>query len=283
MTEHADPLEERLRRYVGTAQWVPLSRDLAASTLADLRRRRQAQRRTSLLRAASMLATAAVAGGLIAVTLEGHLHRNAGSSPPGAAVTPSLSASASARPTAVSSPTPLGSPGSGPPLFTENWSGDTVGSRPDDGWVVEQGSATVAVVSDVKVVHTGAGATALSNGSNSWTSVQLRVQVRLDAAASMAEVALRYRDPLNHDSCTLGAGRLVLSRVVGGVRTELAAIAVSEPPGQAVDLGIAASGAMLQCGIGGGASVTATDATLSSGRIAILSSGSIDVGQVAVR
>lgn len=213
--------------------------------------------------------------------------------PPGALSAPAASPSGSGPAAVGPGPsTPAGrpprpstaTPGSGAPpgpQFSDGFESDAVGANPPAGWRVDSGQWDGVVDDGGHVVRhdTVQPAAYLSTGSSQWSdySVSAGIKTGLLELGS-AGVAGRYQDPGDGYECGVTGAQLDLWRVQGGVRQSLAASTVlSLDFGSFHTVRLDMHGSQLTCSLDGTTAVHATDATFSSGRIALVA----DAGEAA--
>ncbi|WP_116062324.1 right-handed parallel beta-helix repeat-containing protein [Cohnella phaseoli] len=138
-------------------------------------------------------------------------------------------------------------------------------------WTVSSG--TWSVVEDrTKEYQVSSGGSA-HNVSGSWADAEIRAKVTMLSAASsggFANVAFRYTDDQNKYFVSLSdLGVVELKKIVGGVQTSLASKSYNVSLQSEYRLRILAEGATIVVYLNGDQVLTATDASFSSGKIAL--------------
>ncbi|MFN8041579.1 MAG: hypothetical protein U0Q07_20345 [Acidimicrobiales bacterium] len=194
-------------------------------------------------------------------------------------IPPSTATSPSVAPTVVPTPpapTTTAVP-AGQVLLSDDFSGDPLGSVPA-GWTVGSGEWRVAIdgaTHYAKTTTTAPGEGRLSSGSATWTDYTVAAKVVGGAGSTIVGLGARYQGPNDYLFCKADAGRRLLYVGVfqGGVARVLASQPYVLPTNrQQVALRFTVQGSALTCGVDGGPTLRATDATFAAGAVALLGS-----------
>ncbi len=163
------------------------------------------------------------------------------------------------------------------PAFADTLFGDNFDDGNANGW--SRSGGTWSVVTDGSAAFrqssTSANARALA-GNTGWTDYTVQARVRpiaFGAATRSVGVAARARSSSEYYALVLtGGGAAQLQRVTGGTVTVLGTAAAGGTTGTWRTLALSVQGTALTGSVDGASVVRATDATISSGRIALLGS-----------
>jgi pectate lyase len=160
-----------------------------------------------------------------------------------------------------------------PPLFSDDFSSDPVGTNPPYGWMIADGRWE-GVVADGRHVlrHAPAAYGHVVAGSAAWTDYSVGAALRPDRLTTgFAGVAARYQGRGDYYACGIyyaSAVRLWLVR--GGAVTLLDARRAPMDAARFHDVRLVVNGTQLSCVVDGTYVLSAVDRTFRSGRIALV-------------
>jgi hypothetical protein len=165
-------------------------------------------------------------------------------------------------------------PAATPPLFRDDFEHDRMDAVPT-GWTVADGLWDGVVQDGGRVVRHGTGATSyghMAAGSPAWTDYRVSARLRpTPLSTGFAGVAARYRDRGDYYACGVYYGTAVrLWRVRAGDTTLLDARRQDVATDRFHDLSLVVKGGRVSCVFDDSVVLTATDASFSSGRIALV-------------
>lgn len=159
------------------------------------------------------------------------------------------------------------------PMFRDDFERDAVGSQPA-GWTADDGRWYGVVEDGGHVVRhaTGESYGHLAAGSADWTDYAVSARLRLTALSTgFAGVAARYRDRNDYYACGVYyASAVRLWRVRGGTMTLLDARRMDVATDRFHDVRLVVRGSTISCEFDETVTLTAVDASFSSGRIAFV-------------
>jgi pectate lyase len=160
-----------------------------------------------------------------------------------------------------------------PPLFSDDFSSDPIGTNPPYGWMIADGRWDGVVADGRHVLRHARGAYGhLVAGSAAWTDYSVGATLRPDRLTTgFAGVAARYQDRGDYYACGIyyaSAARLWVVR--GGRVTLLDARRATIDTSQFHEVRLVVSGTRLSCEIDGTYVLSAVDPSFRTGRIALL-------------
>jgi hypothetical protein len=158
-------------------------------------------------------------------------------------------------------------------LFRDDFERDPLGALPA-GWTADDGRWDGVVQDGSRAVRhsTGQSYGHLAAGSAGWTSYAVSARLRLTSLSTgFAGVAARYRDRDDYYACGVYyASAVRLWRVRGGTMTLLDARRMDVATDRFHDVRMVVKGGQISCEFDETVTLTATDASFPSGRIAFV-------------
>jgi parallel beta-helix repeat protein len=167
-------------------------------------------------------------------------------------------------------------------LFSDNFESYATGSAPGGGWTVSGGTWTVIADGTKVTKQTSTATTYLYNGTSSWTNYAISARVKSGASGYLNGIAGRYKDTNNFYVLALQNGTVVLKKKVSGSWTTLASTSFSFSTSTFYTLKLEMNGTALKGYVDGTQKLTATDSSLSSGKIAFRCEASCSYDDVTV-
>lgn len=213
--------------------------------------------------------------------------------PSGPTSTPTTPTSPTTPPTNTPSPTPTTNPTPSTMLFSDDFQRATPGAAPS-GWTVESGHWTVQQDGSASgglpnlVLAQGDPSTAsnytVSTGSSAWTdyTVQASVKPGANDLNQTTDLMARYSDASNHYSFLLkNSGQWYLGVRAGGNWTTFAQ-GNFPYSSRFYTLALSVNGTSISGSINGKVVATATDSSISSGKVGFLTSAESELDNVLV-
>jgi hypothetical protein len=166
------------------------------------------------------------------------------------------------------------------PLLAANMFSDdfeSYSSFPQGNWMNATGNGSWAIsqISTQLAKQTNTSATnyIMTNGQASWTNYTYQARIQAGSTGSTTGILGRYADNNNYYMFALNNGNVVLKKKVRGTTTTLQSAPYSFNSSTFYTLQLSMNGSTISGSVNGVALVSATDSSLSSGKIALYSTG----------
>ncbi|MCR8630971.1 polysaccharide lyase family 7 protein [Paenibacillus radicis (ex Xue et al. 2023)] len=160
-------------------------------------------------------------------------------------------------------------------LFSDDF--ESYSSFPQGGWVnaTSNGSWAISQISTNLAKQTTTSSTdyMMTNGQSSWTNYTYQARIQTASTSSTTGIVGRYTDNNNYYILALNNGNVVLKKKVGGTTTTLQSAAYTFNTSTFYTLKLSLNGTTISGSVNGSQLVSVTDSSLTSGKIAIYSSG----------
>ncbi|MFD0677997.1 MULTISPECIES: polysaccharide lyase family 7 protein [unclassified Paenibacillus] len=154
---------------------------------------------------------------------------------------------------------------------------ESYSSFPQGGWVnaTSNGSWAISQISTNLAKQTTTSSTdyMMTNGQSSWTNYTYQARIQTASTSSTTGIVGRYTDNNNYYILALNNGNVVLKKKVGGTTTTLQSAAYTFNTSTFYTLKLSLNGTTISGSVNGSQLVSVTDSSLTSGKIAIYSSG----------
>jgi|GEM_PF-4879532 len=166
------------------------------------------------------------------------------------------------------------------PIFAATLFSDTFESYsafPQGAWVnaTSNGNWAISTISTKLAKQTTTTSTdyIMTNGPSTWTNYTYASRLQTGSTSATTGILARYSDNNNYYMLALNNGSVVLKKKVGGTVTTLQSAPFTFDTSTFYTLQLAVNGSAITGSVNGVQQVSATDSSLSSGKIAIYSTG----------
>lgn len=170
-------------------------------------------------------------------------------------------------------------------LLSDNFEAYT--TFPSGGWTAAASSGAWTIAADgSKVAKNNVSSTGtylLTNGTSTWSNYSFSARVKPGSVGSRHGLAFRYKDTSNYYTFILKDGsKAYLYKKVGGSETAVSYTNFTYNSSTFYTLKVTISGSAITCYINGSQVLSATDSSLTTGKVALYTFGNASFDDVAV-